>query len=260
MRSFISSAILATAVLGETAFGAATRHSHSHAHLHEKKSAAEKRAVAVASRLTTAGVKAASNTGTIITTDSTAGPYVVDFSNDSGKDVVVVMWSQETEEEGYDNMCVQTYPPTMAEYIPDGSVYSVSIDASKATAGKISGGFAALYPITDIASFGGINNTWGEFTFTTDTFSAVDVTRIVNMVGNSMSMSTYGSYSTTPGDAACVSDMNTCVFTCPSGNNSCVASTLDNCSGANTQNFQGTSGGCGGFSSGSGYTKVSFGA
>lgn len=258
MRSFITSAVLASAAFGQTAYSAVSAHRHNHAHLHEKKSAApavEKRNINVASVLSKAGVVEATNSAAIET--GNGGPFVIDFCNDSGKDIVVVAWTGESEQDMWTSMCVNKYAPSMTQPILPGESTTISIDPSK-VGGSVSGGFAALYPYTDLSNAGSINNTWAEFTYTTASqFSAVDVTRLVNMVGNEMSIETYASYPPT-GNALCTSDMDTCVFQCTDNSNSCLQGSLLNCEGANTQNFQGTSGGCGGFTAQGGYTKISF--
>ena len=86
-----------------------------------------------------------------------------------------------------------------------------------------SGSCAPIYPDTTMVN-GQVSNTWFEFTFA-DPWSTVDVSRLVNMDGNKMTI-------VTPG--GCVSDMDTCVFQCAAGEKSCWQSySLLNCNAAN---------------------------
>ena len=91
---------------------------------------------------------------------------------------------------------------------------------------------------------GQISNTWLEHTF--GPYGVVDVSREVNMAGHGIS--TVG--------PTCTTNMDTCVFTCPSGQNSCWTEyLLLNCEngsqgGANYGMYGGMpSGGCGGMGS-----------
>ncbi|KAL8399781.1 hypothetical protein RB594_000263 [Gaeumannomyces avenae] len=112
----------------------------------------------------------------------------------------------------------------------------------------ISGGWAGLYNRNvKLSSYGQIYNTWGEFT--TGQYGTVDVSRLVRMNGNPMSIKTSG---------GCTSNMNKCVFVCKSGN-TCGTSgsyNLKDCKpGSQPHANYGTrngnpEGGCQGFSNG----------
>lgn len=86
-----------------------------------------------------------------------------------------------------------------------------------------------------------IPNTWAEFTFA-PTYGVFDVSREVNSDGTAISMQ----------GTQCLSDMQTCVFKCPAGQDSCETGYyLDNCqaaqgggTGVDYAGNQGASGGC----------------
>jgi hypothetical protein len=114
-----------------------------------------------------------------------------------------------------------------------------------------SGGFSAYYADTQLVN-GQVSNTWGEFTFA-DPYTTFDVSREVNMGGHALSLSGFG----------CTSNMDTCVFKCTDGSNSCLtAYSLFNCAGgsqpgAGAGTFGGAaSGGCTGSLAGSGMTAT----
>jgi len=151
------------------------------------------------------------------------GDYVTEFSNESGEDLVLVMW-------GPVGSWVNVQAPLITYQITNGSSVNVS------TATGTSGGWAALYEDTKMIN-GQVSNTWGEFTYNGQ-YSTVDVSRLVNMNGRNMSIS----------GAECVSDMEQCVFTCDSGDSCEFGYTLENCSsqkGAQSGMYAGAaSGGC----------------
>lgn len=105
-----------------------------------------------------------------------------------------------------------------------------------------------------LAMFGGVDDTWAEVTF--GEWGAFDVSRNVNMKGSTISM--VGS--------KCTSDMNTCVFKCKNGSDTCEKGTdydLFNCDASNgggggyDTKMAGTGGGCS-MGSSSEKIKVSF--
>jgi len=112
-------------------------------------------------------------------------------------------------------------------------------------ANGVSGAFAGLYnDITILNQYGQVYTTWGEVT--TGDYATIDVSREVNMGGNTMSINL---------DSGCVSNMNTCSFACNNGN-TCGASGTYEMLGTGGQNcaygvYDGNpSGGCQGFSNG----------
>ena len=130
-------------------------------------------------------------------------------------------------------MWVNEVPPLITYSLAAGQSITLSFS------NQVSGAWSAIY--SDTVMFDGmISNTIGEFTFA-GIYSTVDVSRLVNMNGHSMSIV----------GPKCTSDMNTCVFECPTGKNSCMTGyILTNCAtdsqpGANYGEFDGApSGGC----------------
>ena len=100
----------------------------------------------------------------------------------------------------------------------------------------ISGGMAALYGDTTLSPYGQVYNTWVEFTY--GSWGTVNVSREVRMDGNPVSV--VGS--------KCTTDMNTCVFTCKSGNTCGDVNTyqINNCGAQNNgqASADGMNGGC----------------
>jgi hypothetical protein len=151
------------------------------------------------------------------------GDYVTEFNNESGEDLVLVMW-------GSWGSWTNVQAPLITYEIANGSAVNIS------TVTGTSGGWAALYEDTKMVN-GQISNTWGEFTYNGQ-YSTVDVSRLVNMNGRDMTIE----------GAQCVSDMKQCVFTCDSGDSCEFGYTLENCSsqpGAQSGMYAGAaSGGC----------------
>jgi hypothetical protein len=119
------------------------------------------------------------------------GDYVTEFNNESGEDLVLVMW-------GPLGSWTNVNAPLITYEITNGSSVNIS------TVTGTSGGWAALYEDTKMVN-GQVSNTWGEFTYNGQ-YSTVDVSRLVNMNGRNMTIE----------GAECVSDMEQCVFTCDS--------------------------------------------
>lgn len=150
------------------------------------------------------------------------GPYVSEFINNSGEDIEVVVW-------GAASSWVNVAAPLIAYPLTNGSSFNVSFASGS------SGAWAAVYEDTKMLN-GQISNTWGEYTFAGE-FSTFDVSRLPNMNGRDMSIT----------GTECKSDMNTCVFTCDSGETCMTGYNLLNCSGAGAQSgtYDGAaSGGC----------------
>lgn len=161
----------------------------------------------------------------------TDGQYTNEFTNDSGEDLILVVW-------GPDASWVNAKQPLITYSLPAGQSCTLSF------ASGLSGAWSAIYGDTTMVN-GQVSNTWGEFTF--GEYGVVDVSREVNMNGHSMSIV----------GPQCTSNMNTCVFTCPSGQDSCWTQyELLNCengsqAGANYGTYGGMpSGGCGGMGNG----------
>jgi hypothetical protein len=125
------------------------------------------------------------------------GKYKAVFKNSSGKHVILVAWN---EQFSYNSSFVVNHQPRLTVSMNPGASVTVSFSKS------MSGAWSGIYPQTAM-HLGQVGNTWGEFT--TGQSATADVSREVNMNGNSMSIKTPG---------GCTSSMNECVFVCKSGN------------------------------------------
>lgn len=129
------------------------------------------------------------------------GPNKFVFTNNAAGPVTVIVWNMPPGDFQSSFMNARKAQVSFSLAKPGQSV-TVSI------ANGVSGGFAHLISgKTTLSPNGQVFNTWGEFT-TGGPTATVDVSRLVNMSGNAMSIKT----------SNCVSDMNTCVFTCKNGN------------------------------------------
>jgi len=237
--------------LAALAVGQATASTLNHRHFHMRRSAhsapatVEKRDVlstASAVLLTAIGITqtgenaAANNGGAWLGAD---GPYTNDFTNDSGEDIVLVVW-------GAAGSWVNAVKPLITASIPAGAVQTVSF------ANGASGAWAAIYPDTVMSAFGQISQTWGEYTFNGQ-WSTVDVSREVNMSGRPMEIIT----------PTCTSSFTQCVFQCTGGVNTCLTGyELMNCAagsqpGAQYGTYGGAaSGGCSGMGATAALTTI----
>ncbi|MCJ1377751.1 hypothetical protein MMC17_000847 [Xylographa soralifera] len=157
------------------------------------------------------------------------GDYVNEFSNASDEPLILVVWGPAAS-------WVNKFQPLITLNISPGSSRNVSF------ATGTSGAFSAIYSDT-VLSYGQISNTWGEYTHSL--YGTVDVSMEPNMSGHPMSIQNGGA------DGGCLTDMNTCVFQCTSGNSCWQEYVLVNCAtnsqpGAQDGTFEGAaSGGCG---------------
>lgn len=153
------------------------------------------------------------------------GDYTSEFINNSGEDISVVVWGPAAS-------WVNVNKPYITYDLKNGSSFNVTYSSG------ISGGWAAVYDDTKLVN-GQVSETWGEFTFDGQ-FSTFDVSREVNMQGRNMTIES----------SECVSDMDTCVFKCLSGDVCTTGYELVNCAtnsqkGAMTGTYNGAaSGGC----------------
>jgi hypothetical protein len=154
------------------------------------------------------------------------GPYTNEFNNESGQDLVLVVW-------GPDGSWVNVKQPLVTASIANGTSTTVSF------ANGQSGAWSAIYDDTEMLN-GQISNTWGEYTFSP--MGVVDVSREPNMDGKKMTIV----------GPKCVTDMDTCVFVCNEGKICMTGYELKNCApgsqpGAQYGTYFGAaSGGCGG--------------
>lgn len=181
------------------------------------------------------------------------GPNTFTFTNEatnpSPVPVTLILWDMPPGD--YESSFMNVRRPKVSYSLPNiGDSVTISL------VNGVSGGWAALNNhATTLSQWGQIFNTWGEFT--TGSYATADVSREVNMEGNSMSIRTSG---------GCVSNMDTCVFTCYSGVSCGDPGTyqLLNCApgsqpGASYGLFDGNpSGGCQGWSDG-GHLDISLG-
>ncbi|KAG9187572.1 hypothetical protein G6011_05443 [Alternaria panax] len=160
------------------------------------------------------------------------GKWKAEFINDrSNEDMLLSCW----QAKGFSGMSLNVNSPDVLVKVPAGKSVSLSFQE------KMPSACAPLYPSTALAQFGGVNNTWWEVTFGKD--GAFDVSRNINMNGDSISSK----------GSKCVSDMETCVFKCKNGMDTCEKGTdydLYNCnaSGGGGGGYDvvmaGTGGGC----------------
>ncbi|KAF1995356.1 hypothetical protein P154DRAFT_474478 [Amniculicola lignicola CBS 123094] len=176
------------------------------------------------------GSNPTSNNGKIWLGDDS--DWTMTFTNKKGQDMLLFCW----EAKGYSGMIMSDAndTPWVSILIPTGESQTVAFGLA------VSGGCAPAKLSDKLAFFGAIDNTWLEFTTGRGPLGAFDVSREVNMSGDSISA--VGS--------VCTSDMDTCVFKCKNGN-SCEASGtyyLSNCEGSGgmtgTASDGGASGGC----------------
>ena len=191
---------------------------------------------------TASGVNAMSSNGAVwIGSD---GAYTNEFTNDSDESLILVVW-------GPWGSWVNKQQPQITLSLPAGAQTTLSF------ASGYSGAWTGIYSDTAsvLKSNGQVSNTWGEFTMSM--YGVVDVSREVNMSGHVMSIV----------GPTCTSNMSTCVFTCPAGENVCTTGfSLDNCNPATNPGaqsgvspFDGSpSGGCGGLGN-SAHLKTSLG-
>lgn len=129
------------------------------------------------------------------------GPNKFVFTNKASAGVIVVMWNDGSDPESSQAPYMNAYAPAVSYSLASGASVTMSV------ADAVSGGFAGVYSSSTVLSaYGQIDQTWGEFTTGAD--ATVDVSREVNMNGNSLSIVTSN---------GCTSDMNDCVFQCDSG-------------------------------------------
>lgn len=202
---FSAAVAVASLAIGQAAAGL-LNHRHFHTarkavaveHVEEKRDVLSTASTSLLSAigLTNTGTNAATNNGAVWLGGD--GPYVNDFINSSGQELILVLW-------GVAGSWVNAVKPLITVTIPAGAVQTVSF------ANGASGAWAPIYPDTKMSQWGQISETWGEFTFNGQ-WSTVDVSREVNMNGHSMSIF----------DGQCTSDFGRCVFQCKGGVSTCL--------------------------------------
>jgi len=175
------------------------------------------------------------------------GPNTFTFVNGAPVPIIIVVWyaAMSDNQASFMNARIASVTYSLPQK-GDAVVVSLGND--------VPGGWAALYNHqTRLTEFGQIDNTFGEFS--TGDYATTDVSRLVNMAGNSMTIRVGG-----PG--GCLADMNTCAYACDKGYNSCGANgtySLLNCGGVNgvsgNDPHGNPTGGCQGWSNG-GHVEV----
>lgn len=157
--------------------------------------------------------------------------WMAQFTNDNNQDAVLFCWRSND----FKNMCINEMQPEISVGLKSGESVDISFEENASAA------CAPVFPDTKLAMFGGVDNTWFEVTF--GSTGAFDISRNVNMNGNSISAK----------GSKCTSDMNTCVFKCKNGMSTCEKGTdydLFNCDSGNGGGggydpiMAGTGGGC----------------
>ena len=179
------------------------------------------------------------------------GPNTFTFTNQGSEPTILVLWDNPLGD--YESSFMNVRTPKVSYSLPNlGDSVTVSLENG------ISGGWSTLTGLsTTLSTWGQIYNTWGEFT--TGDWATVNVSRLVNMGGDGMSISVA---------TGCRTNMDTCSFHCKGGANECGDSgsyDLVNCD-PNTNPFAsiGTwdginpEGGCQGWSNG-GHLDISLG-
>lgn len=160
------------------------------------------------------------------------------FKNKSKGRVTLIVWSKASGD--FQSSFMNALKPQVSWSLAPDQGLTVSLNAG------VSGGFAGLYENnTTLSQWGQIFQTWGEFT--TGKWATVNVSRLVRMDGNPLSIRT---------PIGCVTDMDKCVFVCKDSKNTCGERDtyqLKNCGpgsqpGANYgEKFGQPEGGCQGF-------------
>lgn len=174
-----------------------------------------------------------SNNGGIWIGDDSA--WKATFTNEDSSDSVIYCWRSNADGV-FTGMSVNVHVPDISVGLKKGESVTLSFAANVPAA------CAPVYSTTQLALFGGLDNTWWEVTFGNS--GAFDVSRNVNMNGSKISSQ----------GSKCKSDMDTCVFKCKDSNaKSCEKGSdydLFNCAAGNgggggyDATMAGTGGGC----------------
>ncbi|KAK5652998.1 hypothetical protein OQA88_9284 [Cercophora sp. LCS_1] len=176
------------------------------------------------------------------------GPNVFTFTNratNPNADIILVLWD---DSQGFASSFVTAHAPKLTLSIPYGGTVTVSM------ANGVTGAYSALYRhVTTISPNGQVFNTWGEFT--TGQWATINISRLVNMGGNSFSARV---------STGCVADHTRCSYVCKSGNTCWVSGSYDliGCRDQPNNNawYGGADpeGGCAGWDNGSGRIAAEF--
>ncbi|KAK4642538.1 hypothetical protein QC761_509790 [Podospora bellae-mahoneyi] len=186
------------------------------------------------------------------------GPNTFTFINGAGVPIILVMWYAFNKDNTSSFMNIRR--PEITYSLPEtGSAVEIS------AANGVPGGWSMIYNYsTPLSEYGQIRNTFGEFS--TGDYATVDVSRLVNMAGNSVTVRVFGHQPVdTTLQPVCVTDMRTCAYVCTSRSvGSCGATgsyQLVNCGGPNAvegiDEHGNPTGGCQGWTNG-GHIEVIF--
>lgn len=134
------------------------------------------------------------------------GPNTFTFTNNAAEEMPITLIIWDFADGDYESSFMNVRRPKISYSLPYvGSSVTISL------ANGISGGWSALNNhVTTLSQYGQVYNTWGEFT--TGEWATVNVSRLVNMGGNQLSVNVA---------TGCVADMNMCSFHCKWGANEC---------------------------------------
>ncbi|KFH48517.1 hypothetical protein ACRE_006700 [Hapsidospora chrysogenum ATCC 11550] len=132
------------------------------------------------------------------------GPNTFTFTNRGSAPTTLILW--DNPQGDYESSFMNVRRPKVSYSLPN-SGDSVTISLGNG----ISGGWSTLTGrATTLSRWGQIYNTWGEFT--TGDWATVDVSRLVNMRGDGLSVRVA---------TGCLTNMDTCSFHCKNNANEC---------------------------------------
>jgi len=132
------------------------------------------------------------------------GPNTFTFANAADVPMTLIIWYRGLGDD--QASFVNARAPTISYSLPTrGSAVNISL------ANAVPGGWSTLYNhTTTLTQYGQVDNTFGEFS--TGEWATIDVSRLVTMSGNSMTVTATG---------GCVADMGKCVYACDTDTDSC---------------------------------------
>lgn len=130
------------------------------------------------------------------------GPNIFSFGNIASEPINVIVWYQDDNPINYDASFMNVEQPYISYSLAVGTTIEISM------ANGVSGGFAAIHQgITTLSQYGQIYQTWGEFT--SGNYATIDISREVNMDGDTIDILVSG---------GCQLENTKCAYVCYSGN------------------------------------------